>query len=66
MSARRADSVTDRLFPGPNDLVVDTESMHSAANVVDALSFDKSEGVHHCAYFTQQKTLQKLGRWLMV
>ncbi len=58
-----ADGMSDRLFPGANDLVVDTVSMRRNG-FVDELSFASSEGVHHCAYFINAKTVTRLGAWL--
>jgi pimeloyl-ACP methyl ester carboxylesterase len=63
-----ADVLADRLFDGPNDLVVDNNTMtrivtapFQAANV---LTFDVKERVHHCNYFAQPKTVEAIGQWL--
>lgn len=62
-----ADGITDRLFPSGNDLVVDTESMsHPCLAPQETLSYDRAAGVHHCAYFTQPKTVAKLQSWLKI
>ncbi|WP_418131279.1 hypothetical protein ABL849_11175 [Variovorax sp. 375MFSha3.1] len=62
-----ADEITDRLFPGSNDLVVDTKSMsHSLLAPEETLSYGKTAGVHHCAYFTQPRTVVKLQGWLKI
>jgi pimeloyl-ACP methyl ester carboxylesterase len=62
-----ANGVTDRLFPGGNDLVVDTDSMsHPLLAPQETLSYEKTAGVHHCAYFTQAKTVAKLQSWLKI
>ncbi len=56
-----ADRTADQVFPGPNDLVVDTASMAEVygrplprARVLD---FGTSPVVHHAAYFAQPETL---------
>ena len=57
--ARLADAVTDALFAGANDLVVDTPSMSrlsSSVLMADAsklLDFKTSPSVHHLNYFHQ-------------
>ncbi|SEJ50457.1 MULTISPECIES: triacylglycerol lipase [unclassified Variovorax] len=62
-----ANGVTDRLFPSGNDLVVDTESMsHRRWEPTDTLSYARTDGVHHCAYFTQPMTVAKLRSWLKI
>lgn len=62
-----ANGVTDKLFPGGNDLVVDTDSMsHRCIVPTDTLSFGVGEGVHHCAYFTHEKTVERLQHWLQL
>lgn len=63
-----ADAVTDKLFPGDNDLVVDTDSMRAnlGAPAAHVHIFAKKEGVHHCAYFGQAVAVTKLRSWLQV
>ncbi len=53
----------DKIFPGANDLVVDTGSMTELAvkfkfPVANRHDFGKSSTVHHTNYFQQQKTLE--------
>lgn len=63
-----ADAVTDKLFPGGNDLVVDTDSMGAnlGAPAARVHMFAKKEGVHHCAYFGHAVAVTKLRAWLQV
>jgi hypothetical protein len=55
------DAGSDLVFPGPNDLVVDTDSMSDIPNVKIAASSVKDFGttglVHHTNYFGQPGTL---------
>jgi len=55
------DAGSDLVFPGPNDLVVDTDSMSDIPNVKIAASSVKDFGttdlVHHTSYFGQPGTL---------
>lgn len=69
---RIADSATDALFSGQNDLVVDTASMAdfglltgpsgstaiTMANMDQRLDFGTNSVVHHLNYFSQPRTLQ--------
>lgn len=63
---RLADAGADIVFPGKNDLVVDTPSMTEfaagaafpSANVHD---FSTNAEVHHCNYFESDKTLAFIG-----
>lgn len=53
---------TDQIFPGDNDLVVDTECMTQFAAkptlpVKQRLDFGSQDEVHHTNYFEQDKTL---------
>jgi hypothetical protein len=59
---RIADAAADHVFAGPNDLVVDTESMtefskgtFSAERVLD---FGTNPTVHHVNYFQQTRTVE--------
>jgi hypothetical protein len=58
-----ADIVTNRIFDGPNDLVVDTVSMTDFGVAGLALTpnlvehFKPSSGVWHCSYFRQPQTI---------
>jgi len=55
------DAGSDLVFPGPNDLVVDTDSMSDIPNVKIAATSVKDFGttdlVHHTSYFAQPGTL---------
>ncbi len=56
------DAGADKLFPGDNDLVVDTKSMSDftgskRARIVDTHDFGTSNSVHHTNYFEQPQTL---------
>lgn len=61
---RVADAVTNAVFDGPNDLVVDTASMTDLADEFGELDskrqikdFDTTDTIHHCNYFQQQETI---------
>jgi hypothetical protein len=60
---RSAEALVDMLvFPGKNDLVVDTESMTDAAGLTlgpskNLLDFGTNGEVHHTNYFQNQRTL---------
>lgn len=63
-----ANAVADVVFPGENDLVVDTDSMSqliggSPQPIVDSFSFGNSPTVHHCNYFRQTQTIAKICEW---
>ncbi|MEO5618928.1 MAG: hypothetical protein ABIS67_14260 [Candidatus Eisenbacteria bacterium] len=67
---RLADLGADLLFPGPNDLVVDRDSIVSLANRVEipeqqVLDFGTQADVHHCNYFAQERTVRFLSRALL-
>lgn len=59
---RLADAAADRLFAGPNDLIVDTASMtalggnSSISNKKSLLDFGHNDRVHHLNYFHQPET----------
>ncbi len=58
---RVANVAMDRIFPGRNDLVVDTESMFDVpAGVTGRKDFGSNPDVHHTNYFEQAKTLDFL------
>ncbi|MEQ1907840.1 MAG: hypothetical protein ABMA15_03410 [Vicinamibacterales bacterium] len=66
---RSRDAVTDAIFNGPNDLVVDTPHMTSLAenrSVKDVCTFSSGREVHHCNYFRQPETIESLRNWLQV
>lgn len=59
---RLADIATDVVFPGKNDLVVDTSSMKDfgvpqLSLAAAACDFGTSDTVWHCNYFRQKKTI---------
>ncbi len=55
---RITNAVTDKIFPGKNDLVVDTDSMTEIpSGVLRRRDFGTNETVHHTNYFEQAKTL---------
>jgi len=64
-----ADKVTDALYGKPNDLVVHVESMTQIDEAVgsyirERFDFGTNGKVHHCAYFSQQETAERLSNWL--
>lgn len=66
---RLAEGVLDRLFQGPNDLVVETASMDAidlevGGFVRDRLALSENERVHHLNYFVQQDVLAAMASWL--
>jgi hypothetical protein len=66
---RAKDTTTDLIFPGENDLVVDTQHMISLADkrsIADVHAFAPSTNVHHCNYFRQPDTIAHLRTWLRV
>jgi hypothetical protein len=66
LKGRALDAASDALFPGANDLVVDTGSMADLADdqVIRRrdriLDFGTSSEVHHCNYFQQERTVRRL------
>jgi hypothetical protein len=59
------DIAADKVFPGPNDLVVDTRSMSEfaagappAIPAVRVCNFGTTSSVHHTNYFEQKQTLE--------
>jgi hypothetical protein len=65
------DKVTNRLFQGPNDLVVDTTSMtdlgqvESLLGVPDIFAFGDVSNVCHTTYFANTDTAGHLARWIL-
>ena len=60
---RVGDWVADRVFEGPNDLVVDTASMDLTADdrpVTLAHDFGTNDRVHHVNYFVQPETVRAI------
>ena len=61
--ARVGDWVADRIFDGPNDLVVDTVSMDQVADarlITVAHDFKTNNRVHHINYFVQPETVRAI------
>jgi hypothetical protein len=54
---RVVNAAADSVFPGANDLVVDTDSMLDLAGATARHDFGRSETVHHTNYFAQNATL---------
>ncbi|UWU87407.1 hypothetical protein N2605_13470 [Bradyrhizobium yuanmingense] len=60
---RGADLAADQIFPGDNDLVVDTESMANLGakdfplKIRDVEDFGNDPEVWHCNYFRQKRTI---------
>ena len=62
---------SEKIFAGPNDLVVDTPSM---VNFQDGfqlprsqtLDFGTTDRVHHTNYFEQRRTISALTKWLQL
>lgn len=54
---RIANAAADIIFPGPNDLIVDTASMGALESAVVRHDFGRSSTVHHMNYFEQDETL---------
>jgi pimeloyl-ACP methyl ester carboxylesterase len=56
------DMAVDRVFAGPNDLVVDSGSMTRLLSAplpqTDVCDFQTNNSVHHCNYFTQARTIE--------
>ncbi len=66
---RVLDLVSDSIFDGANDLVVDTASMGTlwTDHTLPASRiryFPRNDVVHHCNYFRQEAVVRKLGTWL--
>ncbi len=65
-----ADLGTDLVFDGPNDLVVDTESMSvlpgAALPAERVQDFGTTGSVHHCNYFRQAATLEFIRRQFQI
>ncbi len=66
---RAADAVADRVFDGPNDLVVDTVSMANFREGLvlpphQILDFGTTDRVHHTNYLEQKETLAFIRRKL--
>jgi hypothetical protein len=69
--SRLVDGVVDQVIPGPNDLVVDVESMSAidlpqgGGYVRDALALSTNSTVYHTNYFTQEAVCAALESWLV-
>jgi hypothetical protein len=69
LGARAAETLADRVFDGPNDLVVDTTSMADFRDGLrlpasQLLDFGTTDRVHHTSYFEQKETLAFIRRKL--
>jgi hypothetical protein len=64
---RLADAAVDTfVFPGENDLIVDTISMSDAVGG-PTLTFASADGrVHHTNYFQQKETIDHIREWLEI
>ncbi|HVD64342.1 MAG TPA: CHAT domain-containing protein [Lapillicoccus sp.] len=68
---RLIDGVVDQVIPGPNDLVVDVESMSAidlpqgGGYVRSALALPTNSTVYHTSYFSQASVCQALESWLV-
>jgi pimeloyl-ACP methyl ester carboxylesterase len=64
---RLADAAVDTfVFPGDNDLVVDTDSMLDKLEGPEFRFPDADGVVHHTNYFQQEKTVEKIREWLAI
>jgi hypothetical protein len=54
---RIANAAADSVFPGANDLVVDSDSMLDLTGATARHDFGRSDTVHHTNYFQQNATL---------
>jgi hypothetical protein len=57
------------IFPGENDLVVDTEAMSrfcSGVDPKDRYDFGATSTVFHTNYFSQPETSKRIGSWLQI
>lgn len=66
-----ADKATDALYGKPNDLVVHVESMTQidpsvGAYIREVFRYGVNGRVHHCNYFSQPETAQRLLHWLQL
>lgn len=66
---RMANFAADALFTGPNDLVVDVESMSDLRPKIRIpasrlLDFGTNANIHHTNYFAEPKVWEKLKKWL--
>ena len=69
LKSRVTDWATDKVFEGPNDLVVDTASMTEFSDRVrlpkaQVHDFGTTDEVHHTNYFLQPDTLRMIKKWL--
>ncbi len=68
---RLVDGVVDHVFTGPNDLVVDVDSMsaidlpHGGGYVRDELALPPNSVVYHTNYFAQPVVAEALEAWLV-
>ncbi|MEO5743167.1 MAG: hypothetical protein ABIQ53_01085, partial [Terracoccus sp.] len=69
LAVKLAEGFIDQLFKGDNDLVVDQASMSAIGlpgdhYVADTLDFGTNDEVYHGNYFSQQRFVDALSRWL--
>ncbi len=69
LARRLSEGFVDRLFKGPNDLVVDNSSMGAIDQAVggfvrDRLDLGENDAVYHTNYFNQLPVITALGGWL--
>jgi len=69
LAVRLAEGVVDEVFKGPNDLVVDCESMGSidaavGGFVADTFDFGTNDVVYHGNYFLQPDFVHRMADWL--
>jgi len=70
LATRAANAAADLLvFPGDNDLVVDTAAMTEPWSLeagAPVLRFENAAGVHHTSYFQQRETIDFIARSLAI
>lgn len=69
LAMRLGEGFIDQIFEGDNDLVVDTSAMAAAGLpgggfVADTLDFGTNDAVYHVNYFSQDRFVDALSRWL--
>jgi hypothetical protein len=70
LAVRLAEGLLDQVFQGPNDLVVDVESMSeidvvAGDFVAEELAFGSNEAVYHNNYFNQDRVTAAMHGWLL-
>jgi hypothetical protein len=69
LAVKLGEGFVDRLFGGPNDLVVDVSSMDAidakvGGFVRDVLALGENDTVYHTNYFSQLRVIEALAGWL--